>query len=197
MQLNVETIITAYAEGWFLMADEADQLGWFRSRERALIPLDSRFHYPRSLQRVLNEHRFELAINQDFQGVVAGCAARPSTWISEELQAIYLALHTAGWAVSFEAWREGRLAGGILGLVIGAAFIGESMFHAETDASKVALVGLVTALGQGGFHLFDAQLTNPHLERFGCFILGDRPYRALLREAVQQSACLRLPRSFP
>lgn len=161
------------------------------------MPLDERFHYPRSLQRVLNQHRFELAINQDFPGVVAGCADRPSTWISQELQAIYLDLWATGWAVSFEAWRGGKLAGGILGLVIGAAFIGESMFHAETDASKVALVGLVTALRQGGFRLFDAQLTNPHLERFGCFSLGDRPYRSLLREAVQQTACLSLPHSFP
>jgi leucyl/phenylalanyl-tRNA---protein transferase len=193
MRLNVDRIITAYAEGWFLMADEADRLGWYRSRRRALIPLDDRFHYPRSLQRVLNQNRFTLAINQDFAGVVAGCASRPSTWISQELQALYLDLYRAGWAVSFEAWQAGNLVGGILGIVIGAAFIGESMFHAQTDASKVALVGLVEALRQGGFHLFDAQLTNPHLERFGSFLMDDTDYQGLLQQAVQESAILQLP----
>lgn len=129
MLIDIPLIIQRYAQGWFLMANEdGDSLDWYTSRSRALIPLDERFRYPKSLRRVLNQERFRVAINGDFDGVVAGCADRESTWISPQLQEIYKALHQAGWAYSFETWQGDRLAGGILGIAIGGAFIGESMF---------------------------------------------------------------------
>jgi leucyl/phenylalanyl-tRNA--protein transferase len=179
------------------MDDEAAQgLGWYASREHALIPLDERFRYPRSLQRVLNQNRFTVAINRDFSAVVEGCANRETTWISEELKQIYHALHAAGWAHSFEAWQGKDLAGGVLGIAIGGAFIGESMFYRIPDGSKVALVKLVEHLRSRHFLLFDAQMTNPHLERFGSYILPDSEYQLLLRRAVRQP-CSLIDEPFP
>jgi leucyl/phenylalanyl-tRNA--protein transferase len=166
------------------MADDDDGLGWYSSRDRTLIPLDERFRYPISLRRVLNQERFTVAINRDFPAVVAGCANRETTWISEELQEIYLLLHQAGFAYSFETWQGDKLAGGILGIVIGGAFIGESMFYRIPEGSKVAMVKLVEQLRQQGFVLFDAQMMNPHLERFGAYSVNDEEYQTLLQQAL-------------
>ncbi len=189
MGLDLAAIVQGYAQGYFLMADGEDQtLSWYSSQQRTLIPLDDRFRYPRSLQRVLNQERFRVAINQDFPGVVAGCADRETTWISQDLKAIYLALHQAGWAYSFETWQGEELAGGILGIVIGRAFIGESMFYRIPEASKVALVKLVEYLRSRQFVLFDAQMMNPHLARFGAYIVSNREYQKLLRQALTQTA---------
>lgn len=184
MQFDVFAIIQGYAKGYFLMADESDRLGWYSSRDRTLIPLDSKFHYPKSLRRVLNSECFTVAINRDFKAVVAGCADRETTWISKELQDIYWALYQTGWAYSFETWQGDELAGGILGIVIGGAFIGESMFYRISEGSKVALVKLVERLRSHSFVFFDAQMMNPHLERFGAYKINEQQYQALLKQAL-------------
>ena len=191
MQIDVPSIIEGYAQGYFLMADESGHLlDWYSSRERTLIPLDERFRYPRSLQRVLNQDRFTTAVNRDFEAVVEGCADRETTWISEELKQVYWALHQAGWAHSFETWQGDQLAGGILGIVIRGAFIGESMFFKIPDGSKVAMVKLVERLRNQNFVLFDAQMTNPHLERFGSYVINNRRYKDLLRQALERDCSL-------
>jgi leucyl/phenylalanyl-tRNA--protein transferase len=187
-QYDISSIVKGYAQGYFLMADEAGgTLGWYASQERALIPLDDRFRYPKSLQRVLNQNRFRVAIDRDFKAVVRGCAERDTTWISSELKEIYWELHLSGWAHSFETWQGEKLAGGILGIAIGGAFIGESMFYQIPEGSKVAMVRLVEHLRSRNFLVFDAQMTNPHLERFGSYIIGNREYKRLLRKAVERS----------
>ncbi len=190
MQYDVSAIIQVYAQGYFLMADESDRLGWYSSRDRTLIPLNERFHYPKSLQRVLNSERFTVAINRNFEAVVAGCANREMTWISQELQEIYWALYQAGWAYSFETWQGDQLAGGILGIVIGGAFIGESMFYQISEGSKVAMVKLVERLRSRQFVFFDAQMMNPHLERFGAYRVNEKQYQSLLRQALQRRCSL-------
>lgn len=187
MQYDVATIIESYAQGYFLMADDNNNLGWYGSRDRTLIPLDERFHYPKSLRRILNQERFSVAVNRDFNAVVSGCANRDTTWISDELKNIYWELHQAGWAYSFETWLGNELAGGILGIVIRGAFIGESMFFRIPDGSKVAMVKLVERLRERGFVLFDAQMMNPHLERFGAFRIRDKQYQVLLAKALQSN----------
>lgn len=188
MDYNLPAIIQGYAQGYFLMANDEkggiSTLDWYMSRERALMPLDDRFRYPKSLRRVLHQHRFSIAINRDFDAVVEGCADRPTTWISPELQQIYRQLHRAGWAHSFETWQGDRLAGGVLGIAIGGAFIGESMFHRISDGSKVALVKLVEHLRARQFLVFDAQLMNPHLARFGAYIVETHHYQKLLHQAI-------------
>lgn len=182
--IDVPSIIQGYAHGNFLMADDKQQLGWYSSNQRALIPLDERFRYPKSLKRAINQNRFSVAINQDFLGVCIGCAQRDTTWISPELIQIYMELNKAGWAYSFETWFEGKLAGGILGIVIRGAFIGESMFYNVPEASKVAMVKLVEHLRHRNFILFDAQMQNPHLERFGSYVVDNRKYMGLLAQAL-------------
>ncbi len=168
------------------MAEEDEELQWYSSSEHALIPLDDRFRYPTSLRRVINQSRFTVRINGDFRGVVAGCADRDTTWISDELQEIYWELNQAGWAYSFETWQGTELAGGVLGIVIGGAFIGESMFFRIPDGSKVAMVKLVEHLRQQQFVLFDAQMLNPHLERFGAYPIDGEVYQKLLRVAIER-----------
>lgn len=190
-QYDIEAIVQRYAQGYFLMAeDTGDSLGWYSSQQRALIPLDERFRYPRSLQRVLNQNRFSVAIDRAFSEVVDGCADRDTTWISDELKVIYHELHRAGYAHSFETWQGDELAGGILGILIGGAFIGESMFYRIPDGSKVAMVKLVERLRDRQFVLFDAQMMNPHLARFGAYIVSNRDYRKLLQQAAQVRATL-------
>lgn len=189
MDINVSAIVSAYGRGLFLMADEFGSLGWYASRRRAVLPLDDRFRYPRSLQRALNQDRFVTAVNRDFAAVCRGCAARDETWISAELQEIYLALHAAGWAHSFEAWQGDELAGGVLGIVIGGAFIGESMFYRIPEGSKVALVKLVERLRAREFVLFDVQMQNPHLQRFGVYEIDEADYQQHLRRACGLDCC--------
>jgi leucyl/phenylalanyl-tRNA--protein transferase len=190
MAFDILSLIQGYAQGYFLMADENDKLGWYSSNVRTVIPLDDRFRYPKSLRRVLNQERFKVAINRDFKSVVAGCANRETTWISAELQEIYFALHKAGWAYSFETWQGDELAGGILGITIGGAFIGESMFYRIPEGSKVAMVKLVEHLRSRNFLLFDAQMMNPHLERFGACIIEQHQYQNLLQDALQRQCSL-------
>jgi leucyl/phenylalanyl-tRNA---protein transferase len=184
METNIAELIEGYAQGYFLMADDTNELAWYSSSQRALIPLDERFRYPKSLQRILNQNRFSVAIDRNFQEVCEGCANRDSTWISSELINIYMSLHQAGWAHSFETWLGDELAGGILGIAIQGAFIGESMFYRIPDGSKVAMVKLVEHLRSRGSILFDAQMQNPHLARFGAYTVNEQEYQNLLHKAL-------------
>jgi leucyl/phenylalanyl-tRNA--protein transferase len=117
-------------------------------------------------------------------GVVAGCANRDTTWISPELEKIYWLLYQTGYAYSFETWQGDELAGGILGIVIGGIFIGESMFFNISEGSKVAMVKLVERLRERKFLLFDAQMMNPHLARFGAYHVSGKEYEILLKQAL-------------
>jgi leucyl/phenylalanyl-tRNA--protein transferase len=175
-------IVRHYASGYFLM-DNGEGLQWYSSRVHALIPLDERFHVPSSLRRALNNPRFETRINANFAGTVDGCAARAETWITSELREIYLELHRYGVAHSFETWVDNEPAGALLGLAIGGAFIGESMYFRVPEASKVAMVRLKEHLVSKGFTLFDAQIMNPHLARFGAYQLPEREFRKHLKAA--------------
>lgn len=184
--VDISSVIRGYSQGYFLMSDDDEKLSWYSSRQRTLIPLDNRFRYPKSLRRVINQEKFSVAIDRNFVEVCEGCADRETTWISEELKQVYLALHKAGWAHSFETWYGDELAGGILGIAIAGMFIGESMFYRISEGSKVAMVKLVEHLRQRGYLFFDAQLQNPHLERFGSYIIDADEYQSLLEEGLKR-----------
>ncbi|WP_434684352.1 leucyl/phenylalanyl-tRNA--protein transferase [Pseudanabaena minima] len=187
-RFNIRSVIEGYTQGYFLMSEgDGEPIEWYYTNSRTLIPLDQRFRYPKSLQRVLNQNRFEVRLDTAFEQVVEGCADRETTWISKELRSLYSNLHAAGWAHSFETWQGDQLAGGILGIAIRGVFIGESMFFKIPDGSKVAMVKLVEHLRSQGYSLFDAQLMNPHLERFGAFEIDDDSYQSLLKQALTKS----------
>jgi leucyl/phenylalanyl-tRNA--protein transferase len=186
LTLTPEGVLLAYRHGIFPMADErSGEVLWFRPDPRAIIPLDG-FQVSRSLARTIKRATFEIRVDTDFEGVMRGCADRPEgTWISERFVEVYAALHQAGQAHSVEAWREERLVGGTYGLAIGGAFMAESMFHRERDASKVALEALVARLRERGFILLDVQYVTPHLESLGAVEITRREYERRLAEALR------------
>ena len=185
LTLTPEGIELAYRHGIFPMADErSSEVLWFRPDPRAVIPLDG-FHVSRSLARTLRRGRFEVRVDTAFTTVMRGCADRPEgSWISERFVEVYGALHRAGKAHSVEAWRDGRLVGGVYGLALGGAFMAESMFHRETDASKVALAALVGRLRERGFTVLDVQYLTPHLESLGAVEITRREYERRLERAL-------------
>ncbi len=191
--LSPETLLRAYAVGLFPMAERRDDptLYWIDPKKRGILPLD-RFRAPRRLARRVRNGIFEVRCDTAFREVISACAepghGRTETWINSEIVDLYCELHTMGRAHSVEAWRDGRLVGGLYGVALGAAFFGESMFTRETDASKVALVHLVALLKRGGFTLLDVQFVTPHLARFGAVEIHRSGYRQLLADALDKSA---------
>jgi len=178
-------LVRAYREGIFPMALDDGEIGWFSPDPRGILPLET-FHVPARLARVVRSGRFDVRIDTAFEAVMRACADRrdDGTWISEPIVAGYVALHRRGLAHAVEAWRDGQLVGGLYGVAIGGAFFGESMFHRETDASKVALVALVTRLRARGFTLLDTQWTTSHLEQFGAREIPRAEYLRRLELAV-------------
>jgi leucyl/phenylalanyl-tRNA--protein transferase len=168
-----------------MAVNERGRIGWFAPDPRAIIPLDERFHIPHGLKRTLKKKRFTVTINEDFEGVIRACStSHGKSWISEDIIRAYANLHRSGFAHSVECRLEGRLVGGLYGVHQGGAFFGESMFHWETDASKVALVALVERLRARGFTLLDTQWTTPHLLRFGTYEIPRTTYLKLLQDAL-------------
>ncbi len=184
-----ELLLQGYRLGVFPMAMEDDSIEWFSPDPRAILPLED-FHVPHVLRRLLRRRVFKTTIDKAFSEVIAACAEREDTWINPEIIESYTRLHELGNAHSVEAWKEGRLAGGLYGVAVGGAFFGESMFHSVTDASKIALVALVEHLRAGKFVLLDTQWLTPHLQQFGGIEISRNHYLRVLRRAVE------LPRKF-
>jgi len=193
LRVTPELLLRAYALGVFPMAESRrdPELYWIDPKQRGVLPLD-RFHVPHSVRKAVRRRKFEIRIDTAFREVMEGCAeaapGRPDSWINDEILELYTALHEAGRAHSLEAWRNGRLVGGLYGVVTGAAFFGESMFTRETDASKVALVHLVARLRCGGFELLDTQFATTHLARFGVVEISRQRYQELLQRAIARRA---------
>lgn len=172
------------------MAGEDGVTRWYSPDPRGIIPLEE-FHVPSKLARVVRSGRFEIAIDRSFPEVIRACARAdrdqhdPGSWISDEIEESYLALHRLGVAHSVEAWQEGELAGGLYGVALGGAFFGESMFHRTTDASKVALVALVERLRSKGYALLDTQWVTDHLQQFGAREVPRSQYLQLLERSLK------------
>jgi leucyl/phenylalanyl-tRNA--protein transferase len=182
------TVLEAYARGLFPMglgAAGAPPIGWWSPDPRGILR-PGEFHVSRSLRRSLRH--FEVGVDTDFAGVVAGCAdaERSGRWITPEIVAAYSELHRMGWAHSIEVWRHDELVGGLYGIAVGGLFAGESMFHRETDASKAAVaavVDLVTADGDPR-RLVDVQWRTPHLASLGVTEVSREEYLRLLATAL-------------
>jgi leucyl/phenylalanyl-tRNA--protein transferase len=187
--IDPELLLQGYRLGVFPMALEDDSIQWFSPDPRAILPLED-FHVPHALRRLVRKRVFGTTIDNAFSKVIEACARREDTWINLEIIESYMRLHQLGCAHSVEAWKEGRLAGGLYGVAVGGVYFGESMFHHVTDASKIALVALVEHLRARKFALLDTQWLTPHLQQFGGIEISREHYLRLLRRAVE------LPREF-
>jgi leucyl/phenylalanyl-tRNA---protein transferase len=190
---SVDDLIECYRRGVFPMADARHDRRVFLvdPARRGILPLDG-FRISRRLARTVRSDRFEVRIDSDFSAVVAACAApragRMETWINEPIQRMCDALFERGVAHSVEAWREGRMVGGLYGLALGGAFFGESMFATERDASKVALTHLIARLRFGGFELLDTQFLTDHLASLGADEISRADYAGRLASALSAEA---------
>lgn len=186
LELTPWLIRYAYSEGAFPMTVEDGSVEWFLPRRRALFPIEG-IHVSRSLQKVIDRGEFEIRFDTVFEEVMRGCLRPDENWISEDLIRVYTAIHHEGWGHCAECWKEGRLVGGVYGIALGSCFCAESMFHCETNASKVALWAIVENCRELGFTIFDAQIMNPHLASLGAYEIPDREYQKLLAQALDRS----------
>ena len=185
--LEPGTLLAAYRRGMFPMPSgtPGDPMYWWSPVERGILPVDG-LRVSRSLRR--SSRDYEIRVDTAFEEVIDACAdpARASGWINGDIRAAYLRLHELGWVHSVEAWRDGRLAGGLYGVAVGGLFAGESMFHRERDASKVALVGLVRLLDDehAADRVVDTQWQTPHLATLGVVVVPREEYVERLARAL-------------
>jgi leucyl/phenylalanyl-tRNA--protein transferase len=191
-RLTPDWLLDAYRHGIFPwpQSDIDDPMLWWSPDPRAVIEFDD-FHVPRRLLRTLRHGPFTVTCNQDFAGVIHGCATAKDrvggTWLTPRMIRAYLMLHRLGHAHSIEAWCDGTLAGGTYGVAIGGCFAAESMFFRVPDASKVALVRLIWHLRARGYQLVDIQQLTANTARFGAVEIPRCEYLARLAEVQSLS----------
>src|SRR5215207_6840340 len=183
MRLSPEILEACYRAGAFPMADRYGRVEFYRSDPRCVLELNS-LHVSKSLRRVVRKGIYEVRVDRDFEGVIRACARRPETWISEELIRGFTMLHERGKAHSVEAYKDGELVGGLYGVTLGGAFMGESMFTRMRDASKVCFVHLVECLRERDFRLLDCQIQNPHLASLGAHEIPEPEFMRRLQNAL-------------
>ena len=192
-EITPDILLRAYSIGLFPMAESAEDanLFWVDPEIRGIFPLD-RLLISTSLAKIIRSNRFEIRVDHDFAAVIDGCAAayegREKTWINRRIMSLYSQLFAQGHVHTVECWRDGRLVGGLYGVALGAAFFGESMFHREANASKVALMHLAARLIAGRYRLLDTQFVTPHLATLGAIEVPKGTYRQMLAEAVAAQA---------
>ena len=177
-ELSLERLLDAYRRGVFPWYSGEEPVLWW-SPDPRMVLYCGELKVPRSLAKSVRNKGYEVRVDTAFAAVLEGCSDRPQTWLGKDMKKAYLRLHRAGYAHSFETWRGEELVGGLYGMAIGRMFYGESMFSRATDASKVALVGLVGELRARKFPLIDCQMHTPLLASLGA---RDIPRRSFLRE---------------
>jgi leucyl/phenylalanyl-tRNA--protein transferase len=190
-----EILLNGYRQGIFPMSEarDDDTVGWYSARKRGIIPLEA-FHVSSNVERIIRQERFECRVDTCFRDVMVACADRNTTWISDLIIDSFEMLHLAGNAHSVEMFnREGKLAGGLYGVSLGAAFFGESMFKKDKEADKVALWHCHHILQANGFELWDTQFYTDHLAQFGCIEISSDDYQSRLETALQKEAKFVLP----
>jgi leucyl/phenylalanyl-tRNA---protein transferase len=196
--LEPSTLVAAYRAGVFPWPNDDGPLPWFSPDPRGVLPMDY-FKCSKSLRQRLRRSGWHATVDHAFDQVIAMCANRmsgESTWINDNMRASYTQLHRMGWAHSIEIWDSNRLVGGCYGVLIGGVFTGESMFHRETDASKVALLELATRLKEAGGSLIDVQMVTDHLASLGAIAIHRSLFLEILHEIRDEDVRLltsRLP----
>ncbi len=184
--LSAARLLLAYERGIFPWSAPEDPLFWWCPDPRAVIRTDQ-VKVSKSMRNVLNQGRFHITMDQDFRGVMEGCADRPKegTWITEDFTEAYCQLHDLGFAHSVEAWNDaGNLVGGLYGVSLGDMFFGESMFARESNASKAAFITFSRQLKAWGMPWMDCQIMNPHLESLGATMMPRTDFLDALNVAL-------------
>ena len=182
-----EMLLDAYYHGIFPWPFEEASVLWCSPKRRGILPIDE-VHIPKSLARVVKQKRFKVSVDTCFEQVIDACATvsrpdGPGTWITRKMRRAYGEFHRLGYAHSFESFNaEGRLVGGLYGVLLGRLFCGESMFHYENDASKVAFCAMVDILGKHGVQLIDTQMVTPATAIFGAREIPIEEYLRLLEQ---------------
>ena len=186
--LSTERLLAAYGRGIFPWFSEGDPILWW-SPDPRMVLFPEELKVSRSLRKAAARGAFEIRMDTAFEQVMEACSqprdGQGGTWIVPEIIAAYTELHRLGFAHSVEAWREGRLVGGLYGVSLGRAFFGESMFARETDASKVALVALVERLRARDYSVVDCQQNTHHLASLGAREIPRAAFSQLLQESIQ------------
>ena len=190
--LSPARVLAAYRRGIFPWYGAGQPILWWSPDPRMVLYVDE-FRVSRSLRKRIKRGDFEVRVDTAFDEVIRECAHTPrtgqlGTWITPAVVDAYRALHVEGFGHSVEAWKDGELVGGLYGLALDRMFFGESMFAHETDASKVALVGLMEVLRALGIPLVDCQQETEHLASFGARPIPRRAFAAHLAELIHSTS---------
>jgi leucyl/phenylalanyl-tRNA--protein transferase len=177
--LGSDRLLYAYRRGIFPWYDDGQPLLWWSPDPRCVLE-QGHFHLSRRLRRYLRQSTAEVRFNTSFGDVIHACAgprrSEQATWITPDMIGAYKQLHNEGWAHSVEIWQDGLLVGGLYGLAIGRAFFGESMFSAEANASKIALLTLSRLMDSGQFGIVDCQVLSSHLLSLGATLVPRKEF---------------------
>lgn len=193
--LTPEHMLLGYAQGMFPM-DQSGRIRWHCPDPRSVLLLDQ-LRVSSRVRSYLRRGMFELGLDRDPAGVLAGCSDRKRTWLTPRLQAAYRALFDLGAMHTVEAWKDDRLVGGVFGVALGSVFTLESMFTREDHAGKLSLAHLCLHLVDRGFALVDCQYRQEHLERFGAVDMPREEYRNLIARGLIHPPSFRAPEPPP
>lgn len=186
--LSVERLLLGYCNGIFPWYNPGEEIIWWCPKERFLI-FPQEIHVSHSMKKYIKKHKIEIRLNRDFQDTMHRCRtkreAEEGTWIGDDMEKAYLALHKEGFAASVEAYEDGELSGGLYGVAIGRCFFGESMFSEKKNGSKTALIGLSGILKNNDFYFIDCQFHTSHLESMGGRYVDWEEYVRMLKEGTR------------
>lgn len=188
--LSTERLLLAYKNGIFPWYSEDEPIVWHSPEKRFVLFLDD-LHVSKSMRRVLNSHQFRVTYDTNFDFVIRACANverkhEIGTWITSDMITAYSTLHQLGYAHSVEVWKNDKIVGGLYGVSLGKCFFAESMFHFETNASKVAVIALVEMLKKRNFHFIDAQVYTNHVATLGAKEIPRNDFLSLLQKALKE-----------
>ena len=189
--LSAERLLLAYSSGIFPWFSEEDPICWWSPDPRfVLFPAELKIS--KSMNQLIKKKQFEFSINKAFADVISNCKnvyreGQAGTWISEEMKAAYINLHTLGYAHSAETWFNGKLVGGLYGIRLGQIFFGESMFSLQSNASKFAFINYIQQLQKENVQLIDCQLHTPHLESLGARMIERAAFKEFLELLIPPS----------
>ena len=186
--LSVERLLLGYCNGIFPWYNPGEEIIWWCPKRRFLI-FPGEIHVSRSMKKYIKKHKIEIRLNRDFQDTMHRCRMMrekdEGTWIGDDMEAAYFALHKKGFAASVEAYEDGELSGGLYGVAIGRCFFGESMFSEKKNGSKTALIGLSGVLRDNHFSFIDCQFYTEHLESMGGRYGEGGDYVSMLKEGTK------------